>query len=554
MSVENLATKAVYSTNGVVKEFDIPFQFTNLNQIAVYLTDMILGETVKINSNIEINEYTKKVTYPLVDLPLESGWQITIIRETVPSQESNLTQSGWFQPKVLMDMCDKLTLITQEHAEKIARSIRYSVNETPTEPETKGFLSIVEAARDQAIIARDEAREIYNLAIIAKDEAIGAIENQKTLALDEIESGKDQGILELNLKKTEVLNDLEDILLNIQTIETSINEIDDHLAIVSDEIDSKHDNVQTRYGQVLDMFNSVTTMRAGIIMIANDVNDTLLSVLSIKDEVIVKKNEVSNLKDQVVIDANSAAIAASSALSSLSAINEAITKIVWHDVVFLTNADSPFEISQIHNGKLFSIDCSAGDVLINLPEVGDLDLETPWTMGVKKTDASGNSIVITPGGTDLIDSKASKEINSQDAGATLIPDIDPNPDQWTSCDFGISGGGIGQAQGSRSNPLLISDNTQVTLLPQKSTQTIFVASSGGAVSSTHAAPFKTDNMVIGQKISLIGCSDVDTIKYTETVSLILNGDAELGLNNQLTLEFIGSDGTNESYLEIGRNF
>lgn len=529
MSVENLATKAVYSTNGVVKEFDIPFQFTNLNQIAVYLTDMILGETVKINSNIEINEYTKKVTYPLVDLPLESGWQITIIRETVPSQESNLTQSGWFQPKVLMDMCDKLTLITQEHAEKIARSIRYSVNENPTELETKGFLSIVEAARDQAIIARDEAIEVYSLLTQLRDDTIAFIDQHKIEMVAMVTDNLNSFISQAN----NILNELIGIKNEVQGYKDAVYA--DRLLV-----EAKAQSVKTHFDSVVNMRSQV----GNLVGIAETYKD---EVESMQYDIETRYSQISALKNQTVI-------AATSAENALIAISEAITKVVWHDVVFITHANSPLTISQAHNGKLFSIDCSGGDVEILLPEIDVLDLDTPWTIGVKKTDASDNKIIIESFGTDLIDGSTVKLISNQDAGATLIPDIDPSPDQWTSCDFGGIGGGIGAPQGSRTSPLLLMEGSQITPASGKSTQVIFIASSGGAITLNNLEPLKTINMKVGEKVVLIGASDEDTVTFVETEHFILNGDAELKNRRSLEVEFIGSDGVYDSYQEARRNF
>jgi len=543
MSVENLSTKATYSTNGVVKDFDIPFDFTNENQIAVYITDMTLGETTKITANVEVNPYTKKVTYPTHDDALDVGFQITVIRETDLTQSADFTQSGWFTAKAVMNTIDKLTLVVQEHAEKLNRTIRYSVNETPTESETKGFLSIVEAARDAAIEARDQAIVVYDLAVQAKNDVINTLDTKQVEVIDAITDHADSVIGGMN----DIVDQAEGIRDAILLIQGDVTTKQGQVNTAVTTAQGHANSAFNYYNSTNNIFNDVTLIRDQILSLSNAVNDYYDGVVSMTSTVVTKWEDVIEY-------ANQASLSASSASDSLNAVNEAISKIIWNDVVFLTSVDSPFAINDSHNGKLLSIDCSGGDVVLNLPLINDLNLTAPWSMGVKKTDIGSNKVSITPQTADRIDGKTVKEINTQDAGATIIPDIDPNPDQWTSCDFGAGGGGIGQAQGTRQSPLLLLATSQITPLPQKATQVIFISGSASAITLTDLKPLKTDNMVIGQKITLVCTSDANPVTFQSTVNFILNGEATLYKDDVLLMEFIGSDGTNDSYIEIGRNF
>lgn len=144
-----------------------------------------------------------------------------------------------------------------------------------------------------------------------------------------------------------------------------------------------------------------------------------------------------------VSEANAAASEAAAAVSETNAANSAtaaqtaVDSVIWRDVDFKTNADSPIAIVDGDRGKLFAVDCTAGSVVINLPSIAALDLTDPWSVGIKKTDGTANTITINRDGTDLIDGGTSLSLDSSGAGVVLIPDTDPSPDEWTAQTFGI---------------------------------------------------------------------------------------------------------------------
>lgn len=130
-------------------------------------------------------------------------------------------------------------------------------------------------------------------------------------------------------------------------------------------------------------------------------------------------------KYHAALAAASAAAAATSAASSL-----------WNDVAFKAFADSPITIVDSDAGKMLAVDCSSGNVVINLPAISALTLSGAWSLGIKKTDTSSNTITINRNGTDTIDGGTSLVITRAEAGTTLIPDTDGSPDEWTSITYG----------------------------------------------------------------------------------------------------------------------
>lgn len=119
---------------------------------------------------------------------------------------------------------------------------------------------------------------------------------------------------------------------------------------------------------------------------------------------------------------------------------------LWDDVVVAAFGDSPIAISDTDAGVLYAIDCTGGNVVVNLPEISTLTLSGPWSVGFKKTDSSANTITINRGGSDTIGGASFYVISRAQAGAVFIPDTDFSPDEWTAMAFGevpISGAIVG---------------------------------------------------------------------------------------------------------------
>jgi len=134
-----------------------------------------------------------------------------------------------------------------------------------------------------------------------------------------------------------------------------------------------------------------------------------------------------------------AATSETNAATSASQAQAIIDSVGFRDVIFITNANSPYTVAQAQSGKLISVDTSSGAVTINLPEISGLTL--PFTVGVKKTTGDGNAVTINRGGSsDIFDDGSSALGLSVISGATLIPDIDTAPDKWSVAQFGATAG------------------------------------------------------------------------------------------------------------------
>jgi hypothetical protein len=222
-----------------------------------------------------------------------------------------------------------------------------------------------------------------------------------------------------------------------------------------------------------------------------------------------------------------AEIAQAAAEAAATAAQNAAAAVIWNDVVFLTVADSPFTITNAHRGKLLCVDASGGAVAMTLPEISGLSLASPFVLGIKKTDSSGNAVNVSRAGSDTIDGATSKSIAVADAGATFIPDTDPAPDEWTTADFGAQAGNltIDRFSGDDADTTFTlsvdpgsENNTQVFVegvYQQKDTYSL----SGTTLTFTEAPPLGTDNIevVIGTVLS-IGTPSDSTVTRAKMVA------------------------------------
>lgn len=261
---------------------------------------------------------------------------------------------------------------------------------------------------------------------------------------------------------------------------------------------------------------------------------------------------------------NSAAAAANSASGALNSENAAATSesnadaariaaqaaqvaaqnaadsTIWSNVSFLTFADSPRAISDADKGTLFVVDCTGGDFVFNLDQISTLTLTTPWTVGIKKSDASGNIITINRGGTDTIDGAASRTLSVPSSGVTLVPDDSSSPDVWTSVLFGAGGGSAApDLAGSEGAPLIISSGSGISFSGTSYFNIKTMMSNGGAV-VVGTTPQIDPGSLIGQKLMLVFTSDTDTVELNDGNGLDLAAKFISGAKRKIELEWNGS--------------
>lgn len=147
----------------------------------------------------------------------------------------------------------------------------------------------------------------------------------------------------------------------------------------------------------------------------------------------------SDSADASEISAQNSETSAQNAANAEAAVQLALNSVGWQDVI-PTNMN--LDLNETHNGCMILVDCSSGPVQIKLPPISNLDLVFPFSIGIKKSDSSGNSITVIRDNTDLIDGGTSFTIGTSGSGSVFIPDADTSPNTWTSVAFGATAGNL----------------------------------------------------------------------------------------------------------------
>jgi hypothetical protein len=120
--------------------------------------------------------------------------------------------------------------------------------------------------------------------------------------------------------------------------------------------------------------------------------------------------------------------------ASAAAAAAAADDIIFNDVVYITNAASPYTLLTTQTGVLLAIDTSGGAVTVNLPSIASAG--DGWRISAKKTTGDANFVTFARNGTDTIDGNTSDTITTVGQSKTYVADTDGTPDDWTSVNFG----------------------------------------------------------------------------------------------------------------------
>ena len=159
MTVSMQLTKRIYAGNGLTRQWEIDFPLYSTDDLQVFITSP-QGVQTQVTTGFEFNTAGDVLTYPTEQSgqePLASGWSITLVRHTPPTQQIDLLRQGELDAEVLEQGYDKLTLISQELSERIDRCIKYPVSTQPSDLDTETFFNDVMSAKQAALTASSQA-------------------------------------------------------------------------------------------------------------------------------------------------------------------------------------------------------------------------------------------------------------------------------------------------------------------------------------------------------------------------------------------------------------
>lgn len=395
MSLSSATNRNDYTGNGSVDTYSYTFKVFNEDHLVVTVRDTLDVETtltktthytvsgVGSTGGGSIALVAGAFDWLTVGNDLKSGYKLTIRRVVPLTQETDIRNAGTFYPATHEDQFDKQVMISQQQQDDLDRSV--------TLPET-----------------------------------VTSSDFDPTLPSDILDSAN----------KVPMINATGDGFTDAANWPTA-NEISSASAsalAASDSADLAEDWAIKTDGIVAATDYAAKAWAIGGTGVTDTASRGAAKEWATKTGGTVDGTEYSAKK--YAQDAQQSAIdAATVAAASL-----------WDDVIVAAFGDSPIAISDTDAGVLYAIDCTGGNVVVNLPEISTLTLSGPWSVGFKKTDSSNNTITINRGGSDQIGGASSYVISRAQAGAVLIPDTDFSPDEWTVMAFGevpISGEIVG---------------------------------------------------------------------------------------------------------------
>lgn len=455
MSISSTTNRVAYTGNGATDEYDFTFKIFAKSDLLVTVKDTDdVEETLVLDTDYTIPDADVGAsaggTITLTAGNLTTGYTITIRRVRPLTQTTDIRNQGDFYPEVHEDTFDHLVMVDQQQQDELDRSIKLPESYTSADFDIALPAGLVGAvSKTLATNATGDGFEVGPSATDITTAQTAAETAQAAAELAEANAEAAETLAEAWASKIDGQVDSTDYSSKAWAIGgTGVTDtatrgaakewaIETASTVDGSEFSAKEYAQGTQAstgGSAKDWAQKTSASVDGSNYSAKEhaqgtQTRGLASGGSAKDWANYTGGTVDNAEYSAKYYASQAATSASQAATSAAASN-------WSDVVFKSYADSPISIVDADAGKLFAIDCSGGNVVVNLPAISGLTLSGAWSVGVKKTESSAYTITINGNGSDTIDGSSAKVISRAEAGANLIPDADTSPDEWTSLSFG----------------------------------------------------------------------------------------------------------------------
>jgi|GEM_PF-3984125 len=121
MTIASTVSKKLYTGDGTVTSFPIPFDYPDNSDVLVYVNAVLKTEGTHYSI---FNDTVVFVTAPA------SGAIVTVLRSLDLVQETDLTNNEAFYPEVLEKVFDRLTMMHQQQKEELDRCVKIPVDST----------------------------------------------------------------------------------------------------------------------------------------------------------------------------------------------------------------------------------------------------------------------------------------------------------------------------------------------------------------------------------------------------------------------------------------
>jgi len=450
MTISSTTNRVEYTGNGSVSTYSYTFRIIDEEHLLVTVADTA---TTPVETTLALTtDYTVTGvgasgggTIVLVNSAqswltaggkLKSGYALVIRRQVPLTQETDVRNQGPFYPAIHEDALDLLVMTDQQQQDELDRSIKLPESVTssdfdttlPTDIETANAALVVNSSGDgwdvgpttsQISSAQTYATNAANSATAAAASETAAAASETAAAASETAAAASASAA--STSATNAAN-------SASAASTSATNAANSASAASTSATNAASSASSASTSATNASNSASAASTSATNAANSASAASTS----------ETNAASSASSASTSATNASNSATAAAASATTAANT-VASFFGRDLSYKTFADSPFSPIDADRGVCFLIDCSGGNVVVNLPAVAGLTLSDPWLIAIKKTDSSSNTITVNRGSTDTFDdATTSKTIQSQGEGLLLIPDTDQAPDQWAFMSFGGS--------------------------------------------------------------------------------------------------------------------
>ena len=436
MTISSTVSRVDYTGNGSTSVYSFSFVIQKKEDIELTEKNTAGVETVLVqdtNYTVQLNDDgTGSIT--LLGGNLTTNHILSILRKVQIKQETDLRNQGEFFAETHESMADYAVMIDQQQQDEISRCIKNPTTTSnssfePTLPTTlagNANRALVTNSSGNGFDVGPTTDQIQNAATSAANAATSAT-NAATSATNAATSESNAATSATNAATSET---------NASSSASTATSKAGEASTSASNAATSATNAATSATNASASASTATTKASEASTSATNAATSETNASASASTATTKAGEASTSASNAATSATNAATSATNAASSATAAQNAANNVIWNDVQFFTTSNSPLTVGNSHRGAMLAIDCSSGDFVVNLPQISNLDLSSPYVVAIKKTDNSGNKVTINRASTDTIDGNTSVIIQNPDTGYICIPDTDPNPDEWTTQIYG----------------------------------------------------------------------------------------------------------------------
>ena len=418
MSVSTTTNRVSTAGDGTNKVFSFPYLFLANGDLKVILrVDSTGAETVQtITTEYTVTgaESANGGFVTMVTAPA-SGETLVIYNDPDETQTVNLVENDPLPAETLERALDRITLISQRQANRLDRSVTLS----------EGFND----SFDLTLPALLTADSVFGVNSSGNGFQMGPT----FLEISNADTNASAAATSASEASTQATN-ASTAATNASTAETNSSQSETDASTAETNASTAETNASTQATNASTAATNASTAETNASTQATNASTQATNAST-------QATNASTAATNASTAETNASTSETNASTSETAAAASAANALGNDVQHKTNADSPITIADADNGEVFLIDCTSGNVTVNLPTIAAVTLNAAgagWKVRIKKVDSSANTITVNRGGTDTLEGDTSKTILTEDAWIDFIAEDSQSPDEWSFFEGGPS--------------------------------------------------------------------------------------------------------------------